>query len=126
MSAALPVAKFDLCRELYELSGWGWTNCYYRIFEGKLVAVEMVLGLPKKGVHLPAYDVGYLVEKLPQKVNGARLVLAGMPMSDRWGCAYLYGLNISFDASQIADTPQDAACGLAIVLWRQGILTKRQ
>ena len=103
MNADLPVAKFALCCELYKLSGWYWTNLYFRIFEGRLVAVEAVLGLPKTGVHLPAYDVGYLIEKLPQKVDGARLVVAGMPMSDYWGCAYLYGLNISFDASQIAD-----------------------
>jgi hypothetical protein len=64
MNANLPIAKFDLCCELYELSGWNWTNRYFRIFEGKLVAVEVVLGLPKTGVHLPAYDVGYLIEKL--------------------------------------------------------------
>src|SRR5258706_16022810 len=100
------IAKFGLCRELYELSGWRWTNCYYRVVEGKPVTVDVVLALPRTGVHLPAYDAGFLIEKLPQKVDGARLVVAGMPMSDYWGCAYLYGLNISFDASQIADTLQ--------------------
>lgn len=123
MNVGTHIAKFELCRELYELSGWSWTDCYYRVIEGKPQIVELVLGLPIMGLHLPAYDVGYLMGRLPQKVNGARLVLAGMPMSGHWGCAYLYGLNISFDASQIADTPENALCGLAIVLWRQGILS---
>ena len=85
-----------------------------------------MLGRSKYGLHIPAYEAGYLIERLPQKVDGARLVLAGMPTSGYWGCAYLYGLNISFDASQIADTPENALCGLAIVLWKFGILTKRQ
>ncbi len=124
MSADLPVAKFELCRELYELSGWGWANYYYRIFNEPPV-VQVQLGKSQNGVHIPAYETWYLIGQLPQKVDGARLVIAGMPMSDYWGCAYLYGLNISFDASQIADTLENALCGLAIVLWKFGILTKR-
>jgi len=126
LHAGLHIAKFELCRELYELSGWTWTDYYYTIFEYRPQDVVVLLGKAKDGLHIPAYEIGYLIERLPQKVNGARLVLAGMPMSGRWGCAYLYGLNISFDASQIADTPQDAACSLAIVLWRQGILVRQQ
>ncbi len=118
------IAKFELCRELYELSGWVWTDFYYKILEDKPQVVDIVLGRSKDGLHIPAYDAGYLIQWLPQKVDGARLVIAGMPMSDYWGCAYLYGLNISFDASQIADTLDNALCGLAIVLWRQGVLIR--
>src|SRR5258708_29016108 len=97
MNADLPVAKFDLCRELYELSGWNWTNRYFRIFEGKLVAVEAVLGLPKTGVHLPAYDAGYLLEKLPHKVDAARLVRDGIPLRGYLGLAQFFRFEILFD-----------------------------
>ena len=82
------IAKFELCRELYELSGWGWTDCYYRVFEGEPPVVQVQLGRSKDGLQVPAYESGYLIERLPQKVDGARLVIAGMPMSDYWGCAY--------------------------------------
>ena len=68
------IAKFELCRELYELSGWDWTDFYYRIVEDKPQDVDVVLGRSKDGLHIPAYDAGYLIERLPQKVNGARYV----------------------------------------------------
>src|SRR5258708_37899280 len=101
MSADLPVGKFELCRELYELSGWGWANYYYRKFNEPPV-VQVQLGKSQNGVHIPAYETWHLIGQLPQKVHGARLVIAGMPISDYWGSAYVLRLNISIHASQDA------------------------
>jgi hypothetical protein len=38
------IAKFELCRELYELSGWVWTDFYYKILEDQPQVVDIVLG----------------------------------------------------------------------------------
>jgi len=106
------VASFENCRELFELSGWGWAPTYYRVFKGEPRLVEVLIGRPKKEVDTPAYELGYLMRRLP---IGSIVWSKG---EDEWAAMYA-------EEVQQAGTPEDAACGLAIVLWRVGILTKR-
>lgn len=70
------VADLDLCRELYELSGWVSPDLYYQYVGGKSSIELAAHGYEKEkwvtGVYdsdvilsLPAYDLGFLIRKLP-------------------------------------------------------------
>ena len=125
------VASLDLCKELFELSGWEDTLAEkdqdtYFIWVYSRVGKHMILSL-RDGTNkmsdfqeaYPAYDLGYLLRKLlpetPVKFieqsDGRTLIL--------W--------NDEFDTYQekivYADTPEDAACKLAIELFKQGVLS---
>ena len=121
------VASLDLCKELYELSGWIDAPWAYQLEVGKrgLEAVEVVDNSHWGGIsrhlfekdtitgrepaYLPAYDLGYLLRKLPEgcsihkKENGYR-----------WSMNHI--------TDECTDTPEDAACKLAIELFKQGVL----
>jgi hypothetical protein len=62
---------------------------------------------------IPAYDLGYLLRKLPQ------------PYSIM---AYSTGrlVAVQGEVTATADTPEDAAAKLAIELFKQGILTRSE
>lgn len=100
------VARFENCRELFELSGWSWAPTYYQVFNGEPRIVEILLGRPKKEVHTPAYELAYLMRKLP---TGSIVWSKG---DDNWAAMYA-------EEIQEADTPENAACKLAIALWKQ-------
>ena len=101
------VAAKELCQELYELSGWGGDDPYFNVNEGWYKE-----GRPaqKSVLVAPAYDLGYLLRKLPSW----SLIQKNI---DR------YEATSSMNNTH-ADTPEDAACKLAIELFKQGILTK--
>lgn len=67
----------------------------------------------------PKYDLGYLMAKLPKRTEDIRdTVMLGRATDNRgWSVVYR-------DTVCIADTPEDAACELAIALFKQGILTR--
>lgn len=97
------VASLELCRELYELSGWedGYesTMDWHQPVDGSRGA--------------PAYDLGYLLRKLPLG-----------ELRNRDGLYSAWQNNSANVAPQYAETPEDAACKLAIELFKQGVLTK--
>lgn len=98
------VANLDLCRELYELSGWTDNDHHRYLGEGE---------------EIPAYDLGYLLRKL-QPFNAADLQWLG----GKWAAqAVIFGTQPKSERTE-ADTPEDAACKLAIELFKQGVLTK--
>lgn len=106
------VANIDLCRELYELSGWeteSWlsaSDLLPEVIDGKKTGRY-------KRQQVPAYDLGFLLRKLPEATHIARFtdtyqalyVVRGIPQEE---CR--------------ADTPEDAACKLAIELFKHGVL----
>lgn len=106
------VASLELCKELYELSGWNsGQRAFYTFDEDKMVETnafdEDLVGEIRK------YDLGYLIRKLPPYVQ---------LMTMRNGCdAVLKDLKNTVAVH--ADTPEDAACKLAIELFEQGILS---
>lgn len=104
------VASLELCKELYELSGWWWdTSTRHYVMPAK-----------NKGqgeVRRPAYSLGFLLTKLPPESNISHI-------GDKWYIAKHYLQGEGFRSiEETADTPEDAACKLAIELFKQGVLS---
>ncbi len=107
------IANQELCKELYELSGW------------------TVLGFADgwhSGNGSPAYDLGYLLRKLED--SGETIILrynnpenmTAIALSD-WNKQYTAAtVSMTQGSYPIASTPEDAACKLAIELFKQGVL----
>ena len=114
------VASLELSRELYELSGWDdtegvWANARQ---EQPDYATSSVF---KKGEH-PAYELGYLLRKLPSPEQYMKLVVDVISVSGkrvyyvqwRWGQVL----------TERHDTPEDAVVAFYIELFKQGVLTR--
>lgn len=117
------VASLELCKELYGYSADLWPDAF--------VQHEWVWGMQtaESDPHIyptdselwtkwPAYDLGYLLRKLPQ-VSLEHPVLHDEAY---WRCwSNIVGIGEDVPVGQ-ADTPEDAACLLAIALIKQGVL----
>lgn len=100
-------ANLELCKELYALSGWLTSD-----HRAEYVAA-------------PAYDLGYLIRKLPTKLKSRKEKLYLQPCikpenKGRWSIGYVYS-----GIGNIADTPEDALAKLAIELFKKDVLTKQ-
>lgn len=146
------VANKDLCKELYELSGWGkqgdvmYSWIKYSLKDNpdtypwpyplinNMSELQLATANGEQEYSYPAYDLGYLLRKLPQDIQEHYLTLEictahGKP---EWSADYIkfdsMKLEISYllsdDNADIthADTPEDAACRLAIELIKQGVI----
>lgn len=130
-------SNLELCKELYELSGWidtkfswfegvnGWRFDYEETEQGMYKGEE-------KGSWLPAYDLSYLLRKLPPVILEDTSSDKNIPMIlTLWingdTTAYIAYL-IPFDKEnrgaheKSAKTPEDATAKLTIELFKQGIL----
>lgn len=116
------VASLELCEELFRLSEWGHTSYYWnkddQYVPGKQWRLQNGKIFPED---VPAYDLGYLLRKLQHNY----VQIEYHSDMKRWS-AYSPieknpGLSMPF-----ADTPEDAACQLAIELFRQGILASQE
>lgn len=123
-------ASLELCKELYELSGWEDTTHRYT---DSLNVTRVVEYKGKKSKHhlAPAYDLGYLLRKfqdddltLTMRWNRD---MGGRAAMKSWDNKWCIG---TFDMPQgrypVADTPEDAAAMLAIELFKQGVLIKEE
>lgn len=114
-------ANLELCKELFELSGWDEKDRYYKTEAATLGLVEKSLQLQPRtvgdGVWLcPAYDLGYLVRKIPaQHFDLVKVV-------DSPEYIFYIRKNGAIQYEIGADTPEDAACKPAIELFKQGVL----
>lgn len=107
------VASLENCKELYELSGWETSrDRYYPDRKPQLAIGPFGAKLPSTAI--PAYDLGYLLRKLPSGVTLFSNSNGGDP--NDYSIKYENGEWIT------ADTPEDAACKLAIELFKQGVL----
>jgi hypothetical protein len=124
------VASLELCRELYELSGWRivTTNDQvdYEWCERDGI-YDVYLHVGQEGI--PAYNLGYLIRKLPNELLRHDLMLYKNKQS--YGIGFLddEGGTLMDDDRltewcETAPTPEDAACKLAIELLKAGVLTK--
>src|SRR5260221_9447676 len=125
--AKMNVARLELCKKLYTLSGWKETDNFYQFIEYSDLSTGYYLTNPTVAAPLhanayPAYDLGYLLRRLPPlgyKDDGRMadswltLELAG----GKWFCGHK-----GWGDGAEANTPEDAACKLAIALFQQGIL----
>ncbi len=117
------VASLELCKELYELSGWRDTRYFYKAISGM---DYMVVAQPDNGKHrerqpttykwdeCPAYDLGYLMRKLP--AYGGKFI-----RQDRDGTSWVAG---SDGYMEVGFRPEDAACRLCIELLKRGVLKR--
>ena len=111
------VASPELCKELFKISGWDYSVAWSRLSDPPDGREDWMLGTPHSQAieRYPAYDLGYLLRKLHEPIG--RLLF--VPKSNNtWG---LWADNM--DAIN-AETPEDAACKLAIELFKRGILLK--
>lgn len=114
-------ASPELCKELYELSGWE-PDEYLDRETGYVYEDD-------DGWTWPAYSLGHLMRKLPPTANQERylqLIHAdenSVYEKDTWYCGYT---GYSGNLDTLADTPEDAVCQLAIKLFRQGVLRESQ
>lgn len=101
----MTAASLELCKQLFELTGWDAEEHW---------ASEWVT----RG-QVPAYDLGFLLRKLPKKVGRTHFTMRHIGKSKyvagEWEVGYrgIHGHG---------DTPEDAACLLAIELFKQGVL----
>lgn len=118
------VASQELCKELFELSGWqydhGTNGLWYTDHTPDLVVATYI-----NGDSTPAYDLGYLLRKLPETIRDDNY-----PVISRYyraGWAAFYEASYEYEQTERsymveADTPEDAAAKLAIELSKQGVL----
>lgn len=137
-------ASLELCKELYELSGWDDTNSYWylehqiRLSNGNYDTLQTMLvdkhyraGTSPKTNFIPAYTAGYLLRKLPRIIKSFEYhnhTLLLHPDDDLWIVGYYEKwatkLVVKARLSLYADTPENALCKLAIELFNQNILKK--
>jgi hypothetical protein len=105
------VANLENCKRLYKLSGWAGTGQIFADFPDFI---------PEEDFDIPAYSLGFLLRKLPPRVN-----LVQLQYLSRDSTGYKWVINMMDDELEIsADTPEDAACLLLCELFEQGIITK--
>lgn len=133
------VASLELCKTLFELSGWDETLMHWNDREfghsggvhGRSGNYELITGWveeldSEELVELyPAYDLGYLLRKLPvwtsSKEHGPLEIIPFV--GGKWEMKYSHK-TVKHTILGEADTPEDAAAKLAIDLFKQGILNK--
>lgn len=127
------VANIEVCRELYDLSEWGkntkgnalelWgtdsNNQSAIITSNEYASGESKIGIPI--ILLPAYDLGYLLRKLPYKTEDGWLSLFKSG-ENNWMACYIQDED-QFN-EEAADTPENAAAALAVQLFCKGVLKK--
>lgn len=122
-------ASLELSRTLYEVSGWDDTDKWlHRKGNGDTMLFSPI------GPHLmecdaPAYDLGYLLRKLPHStyVEQHRPAAKDGYKYGAWNTDLTHILysKTPIDYFQAdADTPENALCQLAIDLFKSNILVK--
>lgn len=120
------VASRDLCKELYELSGWD--NTFFVYVTEDEVAYFVITAeearIEKWRIVAPAYDAGFLLRKLP---SGAGVIKNSKDYTARR--PNMLGSPENKDpfngrTGWDGDTPENALCIMAIELFKAGILTK--
>lgn len=115
------VASFELCKELHELSGWNKTQNVWAITNGeenKDILPWLRVGIGSSGAweELPAYDLGYLLRKLPVPAY----IYSVSEVSKQFIADMVHNHKI---IRECADTPEDATAKLLIKLLEEGIIT---
>jgi hypothetical protein len=114
------VASIKLSKELFELSGW--LDCYF-IYYGRRSRDGSVVIKEGDRPIIPAYDLSYLLRKLPV---GTTIKRFKYPEVGGYEAEYLWegddgtGEGVSCGA----DTPEDATCKLAIAGFKEGWLKR--
>ena len=128
-------ASLENSKRLYELSGWNTENHWY-IPEPKTNTPPYPVDKPYDpsihgsiGNRVPAYDAGYLLRRLPNVIQDPHdKIFRHFQMwmngdgSIHAGCVEPYAHDDRVAYAQVADTPEDALCLLAIKLFEEDTL----
>jgi hypothetical protein len=128
----------ELCQELYAVSGWIPDHVYDASeddtiwSDGQYVCIgdyrdkDYVIDIPNNPAQVAAYDLGYLLRKLPKRISVGehRAALEFCTISDTddspWYMQYVGAGSPKY--YQWADTPEDAAAKLCIELIKQKVI----
>lgn len=112
-------ASLELCQDLYKLSGWNLTEKHW--YKG-----EPVYHAPYPW-DCPAYDLGFLLEKLGNLHVELKRPYSNSEPINLWSCMAVYddGEELPAYLIESANTPEDAACKLAIELFKHGVLKRK-
>lgn len=116
------VADYELCKQLYEATGWKGTRQVWWLNEATgEYRLRLSTGVSALDDLVPAYDIGYLLLSLPSSVRSPswRSCMLSFQKSSR---GYRYWYNNQRELNYQANTPQNAACLLAIALAKSGAL----
>lgn len=101
------VASLELCKELYELSGWSDVTYEYWGVQKRLY-LKTINATDSDAT--PAYDLDYLLRRLNYQLHLQKAGNKWLAKNSAYGNEY-----------GKADTPEDATCKLAIELIKQGV-----
>lgn len=113
------LASLELCKELYEVSGWSDTKFLHA--RGGALANNSVPEYVSDFCP-PAYTLGYLLRKLPPFIDDRRLTLQPVVVNKKWCASYDLVDEDNSRYNQFSKDPEDAVCKLAIELFEQGVL----
>lgn len=127
------VASLELCKELYELSGWESELTWAANGSGLEFIVRSDNGELGHDIFRVAYayPLGYLLRKLPafkaEQHGPAELSMYELSIKWnqnklKWFAGYSSGTRWELHTA-VYDTPEDAACLLTIKLFEEGVLT---
>lgn len=118
-ASIMQVVSLELCKTLWELSGWNPDQWAYDVSYAD-AWLRYIADFPEESRErrlidmVPAYTLGFLLRKLPERPILRRRATG-------WSCEVdIEGLSNHV----VADTPEEATCKLAAKLFKAGILTK--
>jgi hypothetical protein len=114
-------ASLELCRELYEITGWEADDWYDHGNMAELCTLEDVeAGDNPKSEYTPAYDLGYLIRKLDHKWFRLEHSFEINEPINRWSAWYLTD-DVGGYVEE-GESPEDAVAMLCIQLIRKGVM----
>lgn len=126
------VASLELCKELYELSGWEGTYLirYQDTSPNSPWVLTEAYRLSGVGLFesIPAYDLGHLLRELEPLSKIKNLTESYIVLDHVDYLGWRARLESRYDSHKdrwiedSANTPEDAAAKLAIELFKQGVL----
>jgi hypothetical protein len=125
------VASVDLCRELWELSGWGTEATAFHWYKQHGEADYTLVSSDEaefyqSDSYFPAYTLGFMLRKLQLPYVTVLVGTLGR-RSKLYSASYIPDQLGEYDPATMyrkADTPENALCQLAIQLFRQNILKR--
>lgn len=124
------VASLENCKTLWKLSEWGGDFRIDDVTSFIYKEAHVIYRTNKSDGGIPAYDLGYLLRKLPQgrdeDINESITLDLGFSKAQiRYHKSFRGDRDTATKMLSVeADIPEDAACKLAIELFKQGVLTK--
>ena len=132
------VASLELCKELYELSGWDsnpgqwvWHRIYNPLAGDNEWSVNLYQHITRAEQQYPAYDLGYLLRRFAEQDHyvSVKYVDYAKLATDlkEWRNEFVaYDPWMKQKDYPYANTPEDALAKLAIELFKQNILTNQK